>query len=85
LYPFKGALQPFLLVGVGLTHAEFDDKLGLGLSVEDEAFAARFGVGVDIYITERVLMNIDADYVMPTGNVEDFDYVGVRWGFQYRF
>jgi hypothetical protein len=64
---------------------ELDDEIGRGLSDEDVAFAARFGVGVDIYIIERVLMNLDTDYVMPTGDVEDFDNVGLRWGFQYRF
>jgi hypothetical protein len=62
-----------------------DDKLGFDVSFEDEAFAARFGTGIDIYLSERVLMNIDADYVMPTSDIEAFDYVGLRWGFQYRF
>jgi len=29
---------------------ELNDEIGRGLSDEDVAFAARFGVGVDIYI-----------------------------------
>ena len=47
----------------------------VGLSVEETDFAARFGAGFEVYATEHIVINLDASYVLPTGSLEDFDYV----------
>jgi len=84
-YLLTGRIQPFLLVGAGLMHFDTKDKLGLFLSAKGEDFAARFGGGVDIYITPNIAAVIDGGYVLPTGDVDGLDYVSFSVGFQYRF
>lgn len=51
----------------------------------ESGFAARFGGGIDIYITRNFYGALDASYVLPTGDVDDFDMVSIGWGFGYRF
>lgn len=76
LFMLPGRYQPFATVGIG--YLEVDDEWD---------FAARFGGGLDIYITENIVLNLDATYVIPTSDEElnDADYVSVGWGFIYRF
>jgi opacity protein-like surface antigen len=90
IYLLTGEVQPYLLAGAGMLSAELkneaDPSDGLpDLSDSSSGFAARFGAGFDYCLTENFALNFDASYVMPTGAVEDFDYVSVGWGFQYRF
>ena len=84
-YLLTGRFQPFLFAGAGLMQVEVEDTLGFGLSETDEDFAARFGGGIDIYATEKFAVSLDTSYVLPTGDLKDFDYVSIAWGFQYRF
>ena len=83
-YLLTGRFQPFLLAGPGLMHINAKDSLGLGLSMSDD-FAARFGGGIDFYVTEKIGVSLDGSYVLPTGDLKDFDYFSIAWGFQYRF
>jgi opacity protein-like surface antigen len=84
-----GRYQPYLLAGAGVMTAKvkLKDSLGLGASESDRLtdFAARFGGGIDVYLTENIVLTAGADYVLPTGDVKDLDYVSIDWGFQYRF
>lgn len=85
-----GRYQPFLLVGAGAMTAEAvlrDDSVGLGLSrtESDNAFAMRFGGGIDLYATKNIVVSLEADYVLPFGDLDDLDYVTIGWGVQYRF
>lgn len=48
-------------------------------------FIARFGGGFDVYITRSVVASAGVDYVLPTGDVEDLDYLSFGGGIQYRF
>jgi hypothetical protein len=60
-----------------------------GISGSDRAtdFALRFGGGLDLYSfdTDTAVITAEANYVLPFGDVEEFDYVSVSLGFQYRF
>jgi hypothetical protein len=57
-----------------------------GLNSEsDTAFVMRFGGGIDLYATENVVVSVDADYVLPLGNLDALDYITIGWGIQYRF
>jgi opacity protein-like surface antigen len=84
-YLLTGFFQPFVLAGVGLLQVKVKDSLGFAISVTEEDFAARFGGGVEIYATEKIAVNLDASYVLPTGNLKDFDYISIGFGAQYRF
>lgn len=65
--------------------AEIEDALGLGIRETQTDFAARFGAGLDIYLTENIVLSAGVDYVLPTGDVNDLDYVSFGGGGQYRF
>jgi hypothetical protein len=56
-------------------------------SAEDTeaSFAARFGIGVDLYVTENFLAALDFNYVLPTSDLDELDYVRFGWGLGYRF
>jgi opacity protein-like surface antigen len=68
-----------VLLGAGAMTADIKlrDPVGLeftGLSSETEdAFALRFGGGIDLYATENVVLNVGIDYVLPFGNLDDLD------------
>jgi len=63
---------------VGLTPDQADRE-------SDDAFAMRFGGGIDLYATANVVVSLEADYVLPFGNLNSLDYISIGWGLQYRF
>lgn len=93
-YLFKDRFQPYAVIGIGVMTAEFevteiDIEDPVGFAVKDSerstGFAARFGGGADLYITEHVVINAEIRYVLPTGAAESFDILSFGWGLQYRF
>ena len=78
-FALTGRFQPFAMIGIGAMGVHGDEDSG------DSGFAARFGGGIDIYITRNFYGAVDASYVLPTGDVDDFDLVSIGWGFGYRF
>jgi opacity protein-like surface antigen len=77
--------QFFLLAGAGVLGAELEDTVGAGVSEDETDFAARFGAGIDVYLTKNTAATVEASYVLPTGDLKDLDYVSVNAGLQYRF
>ena len=90
-YALTGRYQPFLLVGAGAMTADTKVREPVGLSFtsvrneSENAFAMRFGGGIDLYATQNVVVSLEADYVLPFSNLNDMDYVSISWGVQYRF
>jgi opacity protein-like surface antigen len=80
-----GRAQPFLRVGVGAMDAEIESTIGPSNRDGETDFAARFGGGVDVYLTEQIVFEAGASYVLPTGDLEDVDYVSFGGGIQFRF
>jgi opacity protein-like surface antigen len=80
-----GRIQPFVLAGAGLVYAKAEDTVGADLSESDTGFGIRAGGGVDVYATENVAVSVDATYVVPFGDIEDFDFLSIGFGIQYRF
>lgn len=80
-----GSVQPFVLAGLGIMNALGDDTEELGLPDWTTGVALRFGGGLDVYVSERFAMNLNLDYVLPTGDVKDLDYLSLGVGLQYRF
>jgi hypothetical protein len=66
---------------------KFPNWPGIESSERETDFAMRFGGGLDIYSfgTDTVVITAGADYVLPFGDVEDFDYVSINVGVLYRF
>lgn len=76
-------LQPFVLAGVGGQFAKAGIS-GLG-SGKEEAFVVKAGGGLDFYFTERAGLSLEAVYNIGTGDLSDFDWLGLGWGVFYRF
>ena len=53
--------------------------------------AARAGLGLDLYITEHIVVNAQASVLVTTlkepdiGDVDDLNYMSIAGGLQYRF
>ncbi len=88
-YLFKDRFQPYGVLGIGVMAAyiEFDDSRDFGLSDDDwyVGFAARFGGGGDLYVTEHIVLNAEIRYVLPTGAAAGLDMISFGWAVQYRF
>ena len=82
-----GRIHPFVLVGIGAMRAEIEETEVLGISESESGFVARFGGGLDFYLTEHIVASAGADYLLPTGDLQDLDlaYVSFGGGLQYRF
>ncbi len=85
-FALTGRIQPYGLLGIGAMRAEAKAKAG-GASAElDETdLAFRYGAGMDSYITENWVFNLEMSYVRPTGDVDDLNYYSLGGGIQYRF
>lgn len=83
-YLATGRVQPYLAAGAGFLSARSDDPVTT-FQKTDTDFAARFGGGVEFYVNEHIGVSVDSSYVVPTGDVEDLDYVSVGAGVFFRF
>ncbi|HYB98864.1 MAG TPA: porin family protein [Candidatus Limnocylindrales bacterium] len=83
-FPLRGRFQPYGIVGIGVAKAEFETSLPIGKQ-DEHGFAARFGVGVDVYITEQIGLAFEADYILPTGDAHEFDVIPFSGSIFYRF
>jgi opacity protein-like surface antigen len=85
-YLLTSRVQPFLLLGAGILRAERErTSFGGTRSSESTEFAARFGLGVDVYVVGGLAVTFDTSYLLPTGPLEDLDYLAIGLGLQYRF
>lgn len=83
-------VQPYFLGGVG---AVFFDSSGiLGLKIDDTAFAGRVGLGVDVYLTKSILLNVGAEAMLTNARVSlgsfsenGLGLVTLQAGIGYRF
>ncbi len=83
-YPFRG-VQPYALVGFGLMHINAEDKRQSGIDDDETDAAMRAGGGLDLYLTDHFAISADVSYVVPFGDIDDFDYISVGFGAQYKF
>jgi opacity protein-like surface antigen len=81
-YPLTGRVQPFGLVGLGVMLA---DASGAGLDDTSYDFAARFGGGVDLFVNANLVLFVDASYVLPTGDLDQLDFVSIGAGLGWHF
>jgi opacity protein-like surface antigen len=78
----KGRLQPYLIGGLGWLEI---DGGGRALGGSQDDFAVKVGGGFDLYATEHWALNLEATYVVPSGDVNDFEIVSVGAGILFRF
>lgn len=78
-----GRVQPFVLAGIGLGYVK-NSVAGIKIA-SDTAFAARFGGGIDFWLTESWALQASTSYVLQTGDLDGLDYVSLLLGAQFRF
>ncbi len=87
--------QPYLVLGGGVVFLDLDDRAGL-LDVDDSSFAARVGLGLDVYLTRSIVLNVGAESILtnaevklatPSGTFSERGLGAVTFqaGFAYRF
>ena len=84
-----GRWQPYAVLGLGYLegdgfvrdkpHPEYHG------SQTDGDFMMRFGLGMDACITEHIAIGPEIAYVLPFGDVEDFDFMTISAGLRYKF
>ncbi|HYC56261.1 MAG TPA: porin family protein [Candidatus Binatia bacterium] len=83
-FPIDGRFQPYVIGGIGMAKVELEAPSPV--DKRDEAgFAARFGAGVDIYITDNIGVAFEVDYILPTGDAHEFDLLPIGGSIFYRF
>ncbi len=76
-------VQPYGLLGIGVMQAQ---GKGPGFRTDTEtAMAFRYGGGIDFYLTEILVFNLETSYVAPTDDVRAFNYYTLGGGIQVRF
>jgi len=75
-------VQPYMLVGMGGIFAT--GKVGVA-DVTGNGFMGRFGVGLDVYATERIGISLESAYMLPTSGASDFENITISWSLFYRF
>lgn len=84
-YVFTKRFQPYVLAGLGIMHTKQKDTLGLGFTESTEEFAVRLGGGIDYYLTENFVFEVELGGVLPSGDLKDLDLFTFAVGLQYRF
>ena len=84
--------QPYFLVGAGAVWTSQDKHFFSQLDVANPAFAARFGAGLDYYLTPAFYLNLGTDAVVNTAKVSTggnsgrgLNYLAAQFGFGFRF
>jgi opacity protein-like surface antigen len=86
LFPLASVLpdrvQPFVMAGPGFTWLELDAG---GFDADELDFSARFGGGIDFYLTDNIALQASSSYVLSTGDLDGTDYISLVAGLQYKF
>ncbi|HTO52355.1 MAG TPA: outer membrane beta-barrel protein [Myxococcota bacterium] len=92
-----GAFEPYFKVGGGVTWASVDKAFFSNIDVASPSFSARFGAGLDYYLSQNFFLNIGTDVVFNTAKVSSgglvgnnnsgrgLTYLGAQAGFGFRF
>lgn len=99
-------IQPYFMIGAGVSVFDvdrgelFDDPVAgsalddAGITVKDGKqtnFAGRAGLGLDLHLTESIVLNAQGQVVLTTlekpdlGDITDLNYVGFSAGLRWRF
>jgi hypothetical protein len=83
-YALSGPIQPFGLIGMNYLDMETTNNTAPNPKKTDDGPALRFGIGLDWYVTPRIVLTTDASYLLGLGEVADYDVAVLSAGFTYR-
>ncbi len=86
-YPLTGSLQPFVGFGLGGMRARLRgiDSGGSRFNVSETAAVVRFAAGLDYFLSANLVLNLEAAYVSPTGDLQQLDFATFSGGVTLRF
>lgn len=86
-YPFEGAIQPFVGMGAGMVrfrqknvHAD-----GSRARADESDGTFRFAGGVDLWLTDHVVLNLEAAYLAPLDDLSNLDVTILSTGLTLRY
>jgi opacity protein-like surface antigen len=76
-----GRVQPYLGGGAGFMRPQ-QSRVGVfqNFDWDEYAFAGRVNGGLDVYLTPQLSLGADANWVIPTDDLEDLEYISVNFG-----
>jgi hypothetical protein len=77
-------IQPYLIFGGGYLGADLSGA-GAPDGWDGHGGFGRIGAGMELYPWEHVGLDGGVAYTIPTGDVEDLNYLAITWGLIYRF
>jgi opacity protein-like surface antigen len=84
-YLLTGRIQPYGLAGIGILDLEIKDDVGAGLEADESDVLTRFGLGVDAYVTEGIVVFVEGAYNLPLDDLDDLPFISATAGLQFRF
>jgi opacity protein-like surface antigen len=87
-YLMTGRFQPYAIAGAGVIFMNADPGAFATPRTpnwERAELVARAGPGVDFYLFDDLLLNVEATYVLPMGALSDYPLASFCAGVQYRF
>lgn len=78
-------VQPYASAGFGLLHGRMKNHSGPSNDKEKGRFTGRVGGGLDISLTENLVLNASANYFLPTSALSDLNFLSVGFGLGWRF
>ena len=79
-YLMTGRWQPYAVLGLGYLSMESDPG-----SHEEGDFMMRFGGGFEFNLTKNWQIGPEVAYVLPFGDLDNFDFLTVSGGVRYSF
>ena len=80
VFILTGRIQPYARAGLGVIFGRVE-----GTGGTQSSFAARFGTGLDYWLTENWAATVYGDFVLPTDHFHRLNYFTAGLGGRYRF
>jgi len=84
VYFLPGRIQPLALIGLNYLSMETNVNNASNKNKTDDGAALRFGIGLDAYVTNKLVLTTGVSYMLGVGQVDGYDMVLVGLGFLYR-
>lgn len=86
-YVATGIVQPYAAVGLGVMRQtrQVTEPAFAARSGTETGFAPRFGGGLDVHLMRHVALNVDAGYLLGTGDLDGADSTSLRVGVVGRY
>jgi len=79
VHMLTGRIQPYFKLGIGWIYSD------LAKNSASSSFGARFSLGIDGYITDKIGMYVDGGYIVSARGLEGLEYAVFGAGAIYRF